>query len=63
MPLNNGGHRALDTRHFAEIGDQAPGMSAVTAFTALSVRAASTTVAPSLANRRAAAVPMPRLPR
>jgi hypothetical protein len=36
-------------------------MSAATAFNALSVRAASTTVAPSRANRRAAAAPMPRL--
>jgi hypothetical protein len=36
-------------------------MSAATACRALSVRAARTTVAPSRANRRAAAAPMPRL--
>src|ERR1700743_3133552 len=36
-------------------------MSAATARNALSVRAASTTVAPSRANTRAAAAPMPRL--
>src|SRR5690349_8317788 len=36
-------------------------MSSATVFSALSVRAARTTVAPSRANTRAAAAPMPRL--